>query len=183
MTARPMSGSSTAKARKTRRRIAGSSTGRSAKPPDNHPALYQGRAGSSSFTSPSPSLVASPPGLSTGYAGSFPSWPVSLQGDSVVRFAWRSRHPPPPSGSAAAVAAGSAALALATTGPLPAMTLQGVPDPILQAIEAHKAARATWIGWIDRHSDLERELPSDKRQSSFDAWEEKICATDDPRWI
>jgi hypothetical protein len=84
---------------------------------------------------------------------------------------------------AASVAAGSAVLAVVTTAPLPAIALQGLPDPILQAIEAHKAARATWIGWVDRHSDLETELPRDKRQSRCDAWEEKIVATDDPRWI
>ena len=58
-----------------------------------------------------------------------------------------------------------------------------VTDPILAAIEDHKTARAVWIANVDRHSDLENELPRDKRQSSVDAWEEKIVETDDPRWI
>jgi hypothetical protein len=80
---------------------------------------------------------------------------------------------------AATVAAGSAALAIAP----PAIALPGAPDPILEAIEAHKAARATWIEWVDRHSDLETELPKDKRQSNIDAWEELIIFADDPRWI
>jgi hypothetical protein len=46
---------------------------------------------------------------------------------------------------AAGVAAGGAALGMAIPLPAPAATPQGVPDPILEAIEAHKAARATWI--------------------------------------
>jgi hypothetical protein len=67
--------------------------------------------------------------------------------------------------------------------PVPAAALGRVPDPILEAIEAHKAARATWIEWVYRHSDLEQELPKDKRQSNIDVWEELIIFDDDPRWI
>ena len=56
-------------------------------------------------------------------------------------------------------------------------------DPIFAAIEAHKAARATWIKWVYRHSDLEEELPQEKCKSWADMYEEKIFEMDDPRWI
>jgi hypothetical protein len=56
-------------------------------------------------------------------------------------------------------------------------------DPIFAAIEAHKAARATWIEWVYRHSDLEEELPQEKCKSWADMYEEKIFEMDDPRWI
>ncbi|MET4487660.1 hypothetical protein [Bradyrhizobium sp. LA7.1] len=56
-------------------------------------------------------------------------------------------------------------------------------DPIFAAIEAHKAARAKWIGWVDRHCALESELPKAKRQSRVNAWDDEIAETDDPRWI
>ncbi|MCA1430208.1 MULTISPECIES: hypothetical protein [Bradyrhizobium] len=56
-------------------------------------------------------------------------------------------------------------------------------DPIFAVIEAHKAARATWIGWVDRHCALELELPQDKRQSRVNVWDDEIIQTDDPRWI
>jgi hypothetical protein len=81
------------------------------------------------------------------------------------------------------VAAGGAALTVATTIAGPARAIQNSPDPILEAIEAHKAARATWIANVYRHSDLERELPRDKRRSWVNIEEDKIFETDDPRWI
>jgi hypothetical protein len=56
-------------------------------------------------------------------------------------------------------------------------------DPIFAAIEAHKAARTEWVGWVHLHGDLEEELPKDKRLSNIDVEEEKIVETDDPRWI
>jgi hypothetical protein len=90
---------------------------------------------------------------------------------------------------AAGVAAGSAVLALATVSttadaaaPVAALAPSGV-DPILEAIEAHKAARATWLEWVYRHMDLEDELPEEKRRSNIDVWEEIIIVADDPRWI
>src|SRR6476661_6856858 len=49
-----------------------------------------------SFIGSSPSSRAARPGLSTGCAGSFPSWPVSPQGESAVGSAWQSRHLGPP---------------------------------------------------------------------------------------
>lgn len=58
-----------------------------------------------------------------------------------------------------------------------------VVDPIFAAIEAHKAARATWISWVDRHMALEAELPKDKRRSTVNVWENEIVSSDDPRWI
>jgi hypothetical protein len=81
------------------------------------------------------------------------------------------------------VAAGGAVLGMALPMPVPAAALGRVPDPILEAIEAHKAARATWLEWVCRHSDLEQELPKEKRQSNIDVWEELIIFADDPRWI
>src|SRR5258708_7876571 len=59
----------------------------------------------------------------------------------------------------------------------------GGPDPILEAIEAHKAARAAVASVLDVHTILEKELPRERRRSNVDAWEENIIDTDDPRWI
>jgi hypothetical protein len=56
-------------------------------------------------------------------------------------------------------------------------------DPIFAAIEDHKAARAAWCKWVYTHGDLENELPREKRQSSLNAWGDKLVETDDPRWI
>ena len=84
---------------------------------------------------------------------------------------------------AANVAAGGAALTVAATTAGLGPAIQSSPDPILEAIEAHKAARAIWIANVYRHSDLENELPREKRRSSVDAWEKKIVETNDPRWI
>ena len=66
--------------------------------------------------------------------------------------------------------------------PMAALAPSGA-DPILEAIEAHKAAPATWLEWVYRHSDLEGELPKEKRQSNIDVWETLIIFADDPRWI
>jgi hypothetical protein len=82
--------------------------------------------------------------------------------------------------TAAGVAAGGTALVLATTAvAAPAIA----PDPIFTAIEAHKAAYAEVSTVVGVHSELEEELPSDKRRSHVDRWEERIFETDDPRWI
>jgi hypothetical protein len=75
------------------------------------------------------------------------------------------------------------ALPIAAAVPVASPSIAAVNDPILEAIEAHKAARATWLEWVCRHSDLEQELPKEKRQSNIDVWEEVIIFTDDPRWI
>ena len=61
--------------------------------------------------------------------------------------------------------------------------MQSSPDPILEAIDEHKAAHAVWLASYDTQSALERELPRDKRRSSIDCFEERIVETDDPRWI
>jgi hypothetical protein len=84
---------------------------------------------------------------------------------------------------AAAVTAGGSALGLAL--PLPGSTADAgqAPDPILEAIEASKAANAKWLAALDHHSELESELPLERRRSRVDAWEERIVKTDDPRWI
>jgi hypothetical protein len=81
---------------------------------------------------------------------------------------------------AASVAVGSAAASVAGSY---ALAYQGAPDPILAAIESHRAATAAVHSAIDVQTVLERELPRDKRKSSVNSWEEKIVATDDPRWI
>jgi hypothetical protein len=82
---------------------------------------------------------------------------------------------------AATVAAGSAALTVAAGSSV--LAYQNGPDPILATIEAHRAATAALRSVLDVHTMLERKLPRDKRESSVDAWEEKIVASDDPRWI
>ncbi|WOH69602.1 Arm DNA-binding domain-containing protein [Bradyrhizobium sp. BWA-3-5] len=55
------------------------------------------------------------------------------------------------------------------------------PDPILAAIEAHKATTAKMLSWVDRYVKLENELPAERRRS--DVSREEIVETDDPRWI
>jgi hypothetical protein len=67
--------------------------------------------------------------------------------------------------------------------PVSAGASEGVPDPILAAIEAHKAAYAAFENAVRRHGRLEEELPRDRRRSSVDVWQERIVETDDPRWI
>ncbi|WP_028345997.1 hypothetical protein [Bradyrhizobium murdochi] len=52
-------------------------------------------------------------------------------------------------------------------------------DPILGAIEAHKAAHAKVVSWVDRYGKLESELPAERRRSDID----NIVETDDPIWI
>jgi hypothetical protein len=52
------------------------------------------------------------------------------------------------------------------------------PDPILEAIEAHKAAFAKLLSWVDRYCKLESELPEEMRYS--DTSRDIIVQTDDP---
>lgn len=56
-------------------------------------------------------------------------------------------------------------------------------DPVFAAIDAHRAAVIATRAALDFHSDMDELLPIDKCHSSVTAWEEKIVATDDPRWI
>jgi hypothetical protein len=77
-----------------------------------------------------------------------------------------------------AQAAGSLVFA-ATAGTAMAATA----DPIFAAIENHKAVYRNLHEIVSEHSRLERTLPREKRETSFNAWEEKIVETDDPRWI
>jgi hypothetical protein len=82
---------------------------------------------------------------------------------------------------AAAMTAGGATLATTLSVPASAAGSMRAPDPILEAIEAHKAAHAKWVLWVDRHCKLEVELPAEKRCS--DTSHDNIVETDDPRWI
>jgi hypothetical protein len=85
---------------------------------------------------------------------------------------------------AAGVAAGSSVLALAVIPPAPAVAAPtGLPDPILAAIEAHKAADSHFADAMRRHCALDEELPAHLCKSSITAWETSIVETDDPRWI
>lgn len=77
-----------------------------------------------------------------------------------------------------AQAAGSLVFA-ATAGTAMAATI----DPIFAAIENHKTVYRKMQDVVSEHSRLESTLPREKRQTSFNAWEEKIVETDDPRWI
>jgi hypothetical protein len=75
-------------------------------------------------------------------------------------------------------AAGSLVFA-ATAG----TAMGGTVDPIFAAIENHKTVYGKLQEVVSEHSRLESTLPSEKRESNIDAWEEKIVETDDPRWI
>jgi hypothetical protein len=77
-----------------------------------------------------------------------------------------------------AQAAGSLVFA-ATAGTAMAATA----DPIFAAIENHRAVYRNLEALVSEQSRLEVSLPRERRQSSFNAWEEKIVETDDPRWI
>jgi hypothetical protein len=85
--------------------------------------------------------------------------------------------------NATSIAAGGTVLAMATTHSAPAIASQRVPDPILEAIEAHKGAYAAFVGALDVNCTLEKQLPRDRRRSSITVWETRIVETDDPRWI
>jgi hypothetical protein len=74
------------------------------------------------------------------------------------------------------IAAPASPLAAANASP-------AIADPIFGAIEAHKAEVVALNSKLSARSKLERELPHDKRESTVNAFEEKIVATDDPRWI
>jgi hypothetical protein len=80
--------------------------------------------------------------------------------------------------STAAVLAASSAVAI----PANAAKAPGA-DPILAAIEAHKAARLAFENAFSRSCALEQELPREKTRSWITVWEEEIVETDDPRWI
>jgi hypothetical protein len=58
-------------------------------------------------------------------------------------------------------------------------------DPIFAAIEAHRAAVASFSDAVSANGRLERELPKDRRQWSCTPWEPELPAdcADDPRWI
>jgi len=83
----------------------------------------------------------------------------------------------------AARTAGGAVLATALSVSALAAGAEQAPDPILAAIEAHKAAHAKLVSWVDRHCKLENELPEERRRSSITASDEEIVETDDRRWI
>src|SRR5882724_9918376 len=80
---------------------------------------------------------------------------------------------------AASVAAGGAALAMATAHPAPAMTLQGGPDPILEAIEGHRVAYAALDAAVRQNGKLDEELAIDRTRSKINRWETTIVKTDD----
>jgi hypothetical protein len=80
--------------------------------------------------------------------------------------------------STAAALGASAAVAI----PANAANVFGA-DPILEAIELHKAARLAFEGAFSRSCALEQELPREKTRSWIVDWEEEIVETDDPRWI
>jgi hypothetical protein len=78
----------------------------------------------------------------------------------------------------------STAAALAASAAVPANAADAsTPDPILEAIEAHKAARLAFENAVSRGCALEQELPREKTRSWITVWEEEIVETDDPRWI
>jgi hypothetical protein len=80
--------------------------------------------------------------------------------------------------STAAALAASAAVSIAANA-----ADASTPDPIFEAIEAHKAARLAFENAFSRGSALEQELPREKTRSWIMVREEEIVETDDPRWI
>ena len=71
-------------------------------------------------------------------------------------------------------------LAAAAVVPAPALTTAlGKADPILAAIDAHKAADRAFSDILTAQSELEESLPKKRRQSD---WRNAV-ETDDPLWI
>jgi hypothetical protein len=56
-------------------------------------------------------------------------------------------------------------------------------DPIFAAIEAHCRAEAEFSAALGRLSDLENELPEERRRSEINMGVLAIVSKDDPRWI
>jgi hypothetical protein len=56
-------------------------------------------------------------------------------------------------------------------------------DPIFAAIEAHRRAEVEFSGAVERLSDLENELPKERRRSEINMGVLAIVSEDDPRWI
>src|SRR3954470_16021537 len=78
----------------------------------------------------------------------------------------------------------AAALAASAAVAIPANAADAsTPDPIFEAIEAHRAARLAFENAVSRGSALEQELPGEKTRSWIMVWEQTIVETDDPRWI
>jgi hypothetical protein len=78
----------------------------------------------------------------------------------------------------------AAALAASAVVAIPANAANALgADPILAAIEAHRAARLLFENAFIRSCALEQELPREKTRSYITDWEEEIVETDDPRWI
>jgi hypothetical protein len=65
----------------------------------------------------------------------------------------------------------------------PALGGDGEADPIIAAIEAHRAALAAHDEAVGIENFLEESLPANRQQSRMRVGEEKIVETDDPRWI
>jgi hypothetical protein len=56
-------------------------------------------------------------------------------------------------------------------------------DPIFAAIEAHSRAEAEFSAALGRLSDLENELPEERRRSEINMGVLAIVSEDDPLWI
>src|SRR5262245_15984350 len=56
-------------------------------------------------------------------------------------------------------------------------------DPIFAAIEAHRRAEVEFSAAVGRLSDLENELPKERRRSEVNMGVLAIVSEDDPRWI
>ena len=56
-------------------------------------------------------------------------------------------------------------------------------DPIFAAIEAHRRAEVEFSGAVERLSDLENELPKERRRSEIKMGVLAIVLQDDPLWI
>ncbi len=84
---------------------------------------------------------------------------------------------------AAALTAGSAALATALSVPGSSARVGQAPDPIPDAIEAHKAAYAEWTKWLKRRGQLDEELPAEGCKTDLVQERGVVVETDDPRWI
>ena len=56
-------------------------------------------------------------------------------------------------------------------------------DPILAAIEAHFRAEEEFLAALQHLSELEDELPTDRRRSDINMGVLTIVSEDDPRWI
>ncbi len=77
-----------------------------------------------------------------------------------------------------------ASLASAAALVSPSIAAAAPIDPMLAAIERHRAAALSWMKTLSVEDALERSIPEDRRKSytTYDRHDPEVGRDDDPRW-